>query len=194
MTATELLPLKRATPDELPDVLDLLDEVAAWLRDRGVEQWPERFSGLDNWRLERLHAYVKAGETYLLRDTAGDPVATLTWTLKADPDYAAGWPDGPLTGTYVHRMAVRRRHAGQRIGTQLLDWADAQTVDAGRRWLRLDCSRTNRPLQQYYERHGFQRVGEIVADIDYGGIDQPTGEIYRRASGALYQRPAGWRG
>ncbi|MGC9670978.1 GNAT family N-acetyltransferase [Planosporangium sp. 12N6] len=190
MTDAPALTIDRAGADDFLTVLELLDEAAAWLQARGIQQWPARFSGDGDWRTERLRKYLADGETYLLRSD-GEPIATVTWTLTADPDYAAGWPDGPDTGGYVHRMAVRRNWAGLGIGTRLLNWADTQTASAGRRWLRLDCSRTNRALQRYYERQGFTRVGEVVADIDPGGQDHPSGEIYRRGSGALYQRPVG---
>jgi GNAT superfamily N-acetyltransferase len=187
---TPTIAIEQAKPDELPTVLALLDEAATWLREQGIEQWPERFSGLENWRTERLRKYAADGEIYLLRDR-GEPVATMTFTLNADPDYVHGWPDGPDAGAYVHRMAVRRSNAGHDLGTVMLDWAGAQTAAGGRPWLRLDCSRTNHKLRAYYENRGFRCVAEIIADIDPAGTTHPSGDTYRRGSGALYQRPAG---
>lgn len=181
------LEIRRATPGQFQTVLDILDEAAAWLQDRGIEQWPAQFGGLENWRTERLRAYVNAGETYLVYEN-DQAVATITVTLKADPDYAEGWPHGPDTGVYIHRMAVRRTHAGRGIGKQLIDWANTLAARTGRSWLRLDCSRTNTHLQRYYEDQGFVRVGEVIADIDPRGSHH-TGQTYRRGSGALYQRP-----
>jgi hypothetical protein len=35
--------LHRASTAHAAEVLDVLDEAAAWLRRRGVTQWPERF-------------------------------------------------------------------------------------------------------------------------------------------------------
>jgi ribosomal protein S18 acetylase RimI-like enzyme len=170
------LTVTQALPDELPAVLAILDDCAAWLHEQGIEQWPDRFSGRTDWRSDRIAKYVDDGETWLVRD-AGELVATFTLNDSADPDFAAGWPGGTGSELYIYRMAVLREHAGQSIGASILQWATARAADAGVQWLRLDCHRANGPLQRYYERNGFQRVGTVV---------RPP-----RGSGALYQRAVG---
>jgi len=173
-----------ARPDEQQLVFDILDEAANWLDRRNISQWPAQFSGVRDWRSERIAGHIEAGHTWLVR-TNGEAIATFTLDDDADPDYAGGWPDGPDTALYIFRMAVRRASAGQQVGTHILNWASARAADAGKRWLRLDCHRRNVALQQYYERHAFVRVGTLVSVIADG--DHP----YTRGSGALYQRPAG---
>lgn len=183
-----LLRFDQATPDELSVVLDVLDEAAGWLRERRIKQWPERFGGVDDWRLARIESYVHDGKTWLVR-LGGDVAATFTIS-GADPDYADGWPDGPDTGMYIFRMAVRRRWAGIDLGGRILDWASVRAADEGLSWLRLDCHRENYELQQYYEARGFVRVNTLVRTIRDGSV-WGEGELYTRGSGALYQRPAG---
>lgn len=181
-----LITVTPAESHETPLVLGILDEAAEWLRTQGIEQWPARFSSSDDWRENRITRYVAAGETFLLRAGA---IAIGTFTLSAaDPHYAAGWPDGPETGLYVYRMAVRRAAAGLALGDAILDWASARSAAFGYRWLRLDCHRRNPALQHYYEQRGFTRVGTLVHVIEGVG---PDGGPYERGSGALYQRPAG---
>jgi GNAT superfamily N-acetyltransferase len=179
-----LLAIDQADPSDLPTVLGVLDEAAAWLRDRGIQQWPAQFGGVDDWRATRIAGYVDDGECWIVR-AGGDPVATFNLTTRADPDYADGWPDGPGSAMYVYRMAVRRSWAGRDIGTRILDWASTRAHAAGLSWMRLDCHRHNRQLQHYYEDRGFIRVGTLVRVIDDAGTP------YTRGSGALYQRPAG---
>jgi ribosomal protein S18 acetylase RimI-like enzyme len=178
------LSFELARPNELQVVFDILDEAASWLDRRNISQWPARFSGVQDWRSERIAGHIEAGHTWLVR-TNGEAIATFTLDDDADPDYARGWPDGANTGLYIFRMAVGRASSGQRVGTHILNWASKQAAEAGKRWLRLDCHRRNLALQHYYERHGFVRVGTLVSVIADG--DQP----YTRGSGALYQRPAG---
>jgi GNAT superfamily N-acetyltransferase len=170
--------------DEQQLVFDILDEAASWLDRRNISQWPAQFSGVRDWRSDRIAGHVEAGHTWLVRKE-GEAIATFTMDDEADPDYAGGWPDGPDTGLYIFRMAVRRASAGQQVGTHILNWASTRAAAAGKRWLRLDCHRRNLALQQYYERHGFVRVGTLISVIADG--DHP----YIRGSGALYQRPAG---
>lgn len=137
----------RASAAQAGEVLGVLDEAAAWLRQRGVVQWPERFES--SW----LDGSIARGETWLAR--VGDSAVgtlSLDWSdpLWADADGAAG---------YVHRMAVRRQAAG--LGAHLLDWA-ADTVRRNRRHLlRLDCVASNRRLRAYYEARGFVHCGDV---------------------------------
>ncbi|MGH8918309.1 MAG: GNAT family N-acetyltransferase [Actinomycetes bacterium] len=174
--------IKPALPDELPIVLALLDDAAAWLQERGIDQWPGSFSRDTTWRIERLQAYLEDGLTYLASDESG-PSATFTLSRAADPQFAHGWPDGPGSGGYIFRMAVARRAAGHDIGGKLLDWAAAEVTRWGRPWLRLDIHRKNKTLREYYERHGFTTVAEVTApDLTVPGRT--------RGSGTLMQRPA----
>ncbi|MGH3828032.1 MAG: GNAT family N-acetyltransferase [Pseudonocardiaceae bacterium] len=183
-----LLTVNQASPDELPLVLNLLDEAARWLSERGIKQWPARFTDAEDWRIERIRAYIDNGHTWLVHINT-TTVATFTLSA-ADPDYADGWPDGPDTGLYIYRMATRRKFAGHDIGGHILDWSSARAAALGYRWLRLDCHRDNPALQGYYKAHGFERVGTLVRVIDDPVSGDANGR-YVRASGALFQRPAG---
>ena len=140
--------LRRARPEQLGDVLAVLDEAAAWLNGRGVAQWPPRFK--PKWVEDGL----ARGETWLVLvggDVAG--TVTLDWT---DPL----WDDVGGAAGYVHRMAVRRWAAG--IGAQVLDWAAAAARSNGRNRLRLDCVASNARLKAYYETAGFVHRGDAT--------------------------------
>jgi GNAT superfamily N-acetyltransferase len=180
-----MLTYAQATSVELPTVLDILDDAAARLARQGIEQWPARFSGVKDWRSLRIRKYVEAGQAWLVR-LDGETVGTVSLTEESDPDFADGWPDGPDDALYLYRMAVRRAYAGKAIGTEVLNWASERAGGLGKRWLRLDCHRRNLALQQYYERHGFDRVGTVVHVVN-----TETDEPFTRNSGALYQRAAG---
>src|SRR6266700_1816596 len=106
-----LLSFDKATADELPVVLDLLDDAAERLQRQGIDQWPPRFSGVSDWRGTRIRTYVEAGHAWLVR-VNGKAIATFALTDKADPDFAEGWPEGPDDALYIYRMAVLRDYAG----------------------------------------------------------------------------------
>lgn len=183
-----LLEFRQAKDADLPAVLAMLDEAAAWLDDKGIRQWPAKFSDVNDWRRARIESYISAGHTWMA--SINDRVAA-TFTLgEADPDYAHGWPDGPETGLYIFRMAVTRSWSGCDLGGRILDWASVRAAEHGRQWLRLDCHRENPGIQAYYEHRGFSRVATLISTITDG--PQPgEGQPYTRGSGALYQRPAG---
>jgi len=141
--------LRVATADDLPAVLGVLDEAAAWLWSQGIRQWPEYFE--PQWVIPRL----EAGETWLAW-SGGEAMGTfaLQWVDVAWSDHHDD------DAGYVHRLAVRRSAAG--LGRLLLDDAAALVRDAGRHYLRLDCMSTNDTLRAYYAGLGFEPRGDVV--------------------------------
>ena len=162
---TEQLAVVRATPADVDEVLDLLAEAAAWLRERGLHQWPRRFPR------EQIAESVVRGETYLAR--AGETTVATLALQWADPFF---WGEREPDAGYVHRVAVRRSFAGRGLGEELLEWADEQVRARGRRYLRLDCMAANARLRRYYEELGFAHCGDVA-----------RGEWLA----SLYERPCG---
>ncbi|MGC5290588.1 GNAT family N-acetyltransferase [Micromonospora sp. DT231] len=139
---------RRAGVDDIPDVLRVLDEAAAWLRERGISQWPARFEA--GW----IDDACRRGETWLIE--INDRIAgtvTLDW---ADPV----WADISGQAAYVHRMAVCRWAGG--LGAVILAWAADTARSDGRDALRLDCVASNRRLRAYYEASGFVHRGDVA--------------------------------
>jgi predicted N-acetyltransferase YhbS len=62
---------------------------------------------------------------------------------------------------YVHKLAVRRDHAGRGIGAALVEWASARAGASGRSFVRLDCLRNDPGIRAYYERLGFEHCGDF---------------------------------
>lgn len=172
--------LETCHPDQLEDVLTVLNAAAAWLVDRGIEQWPASFDE-GNHRVDKLRAQAEQGHVYVVR-LGRYPIATATITPWADPDFAAGWPPGTVDDAlYVYRLASTRtaRNLAWK-GAWLLDFATQLAQEQGKKWIRVDCSRQNEGLHSYYLRLGFKPMGVQLA------VDQRTGRP--RKSGALFQR------
>jgi len=71
---------------------------------------------------------------------------------------AVFWPDlDTRDSAFVHRLAVRRSHAGRGVANALLQWAADAARALGKRYLRLDCDADRARLRAMYERVGFQR-------------------------------------
>ncbi|MBO3746590.1 GNAT family N-acetyltransferase [Streptosporangiaceae bacterium NEAU-GS5] len=169
------LTLRHAAPDDLSGVLALLAETADWLNGLGVRQWP-----VGGFPAARIAPLIDEGVMYVLDGEDGSgPVATMALDGNADAEF---WTPGDLPGGafYVHKLAVRRSHAGLGVGEALLDWAGLRVAAAGRRWLRLDCAKDNPRLQHYYRDQRFHHVRTV--------------DLAHRASGALFERGAALRG
>jgi ribosomal protein S18 acetylase RimI-like enzyme len=155
--------IRRCQAQDVATVAALLDEATAWVGDRGYEQWPLPFPR------EEIAAAIERGEVYLA-ELDGEPVATVT-LLWEDPQYCG---ERPPDAAYVHKLTARRACAGRRIGSALVDWADAAAARAGREFLRLDCLRDNRGIRAYYESLGFEHRGDLV-------VNDRDMSIYERA-------------
>jgi GNAT superfamily N-acetyltransferase len=131
----------------------LLDEATVWVGERGYEQWPRPYPR------DEIAAAIERREVYVA-ELDGDIVATVT-LLWDDPMY---WGDRPPDAAYVHKLAVRRACAGQRIGSAIVEWADRTAAAAGRQFLRLDCLGDNPGIRAYYEELGFEHRGDLVVN------------------------------
>lgn len=92
----------------------------------------------------------------------------ITYLGKIDGQHAGcidlQWDDESIWGErgmdgqagYVHRLAVRSRFRGQKIGSLLIGWAAQTVIEVGRPLIRLDC---NPALTAYYANLGFSHVG-----------------------------------
>jgi ribosomal protein S18 acetylase RimI-like enzyme len=153
-------------------VLEILAEAARWTRARGYENWPERFSR----RFVASHA--AACELFLVElDTATVATLTLQWS---DLRF---WGETAPDAGYVHRLAVRRAHAGRGLGHRLLEWADEQAIARGCEFLRLDVVSDNAPLRGYYEQVGFAHQRDVE-----GEEHLPDGTRWAWRT-SLYERP-----
>jgi ribosomal protein S18 acetylase RimI-like enzyme len=146
---------------DLEGFIDLLEELAEWMHERGIDQWPRgrARNGRDYYK-----ASIERGEVHLA--FVGGEFAGGLRLLQRD---SIVWPDiVDDDGLYVYNLAVRRTFSGQGLGRDLLAWAEQQVTSAGRRYLRLDCVPGNMFLRRYYEDAGFEARGEV--DAVYPGL------------------------
>jgi protein-tyrosine phosphatase len=141
--------VNRARVDQAGSVLQLQDDLARWMLERGIEQW--RPGELPIGWIDRL---LRRGAVHVVsRDDEVIGSVTVVWE---DP---AIWGDQLEPAGYIHQLMVDRRFAGYDVGRSLLTWTERFIVVSGRHRVRLDCVRTNRALRSYYERAGYDLVG-----------------------------------
>src|SRR4029450_2597298 len=144
--------ITRATPDDLATLVAFRDKAAAWLADRGIDQWQEPWP-TEDLMVEGMLRNIEAGETFIVwdEDTAAATIAINRW---AKPEL---WTEQERAepALYAHKVTVDRAYSGEGLGAERLDWAGTKAADEGADWLRVDVWTTNERLQHYYLRHGF---------------------------------------
>jgi GNAT superfamily N-acetyltransferase len=138
--------IRPARPGEEEAVLDLLSAAAAWLRGRGIAQWPDRFP------VASVLARIDRGEVLLV----GPGLATVA---VADEAPELRGPDA-TPAYHLSRLAVARHASGAGLGHRIVDWVAARAAAHGRGHVRLATARDNPALRRYYERAGFVHVAD----------------------------------
>jgi ribosomal protein S18 acetylase RimI-like enzyme len=143
--------------DDMPSIIGLIDDAAQWLRteknsDQWQRPWPDEPS-----RDQRIRRGIKVARTWMVENDDG-LVGTVSfgrggnkklWTLRERNQPAV----------YVSRLILSRRHAGEGIGADLIDWAGQRGVTGwGAEWIRVDVWTSNEALQAYYKRQGFTHL------------------------------------
>lgn len=164
--------ITRATPDDLPHLLQYRNEASDWLADRGIDQWRNAFPP------DHILASIKAGAVFMVRDGVRT-AATVTLDTEPEPDL---WSAAELSEPclHLHKLIVLREFSGSGLGRRILDWAGDRTARDGGRWIRINVNTQNRGLQRYYLENGF----EYVRTVEGGGVGGAG------VAGWLAQRPA----
>ena len=143
------LDLEPATTADTARLMELRDEAARWLLDRGIEQWrPGEFP------TERMRSWVEARVVHALRDQ--DQLAGCVSVLWDDPEI---WGSDDQDAGYIHLLIVHHNRRGRGLGDQLLTWAEQHIRRAGRAVARLDAVSSNQALGHWYEQRGYIEVG-----------------------------------
>jgi GNAT superfamily N-acetyltransferase len=156
--------MARATPDDLKDVMSLLNQRIKWLRDIGSDQWNTGRT-FEN----RMVNSIARRETWLLRDE-GEPIATLSLSTDGDPDF---WTPEEFkeAALYLGKMATSLSRRGEDLGRLLLMWTQDFAFKANVKIIRWDVWRTNERLQKYYRAVGARYLRtEDVADRWSGSL------------------------
>ena len=171
------LTIRPTTGADLPEVLSVLDDAAAWLQSIGMtEQWPRVISDDATW-VARVSRFAAEGRFYVAHRggvTAG------VFHLRDEPGLDGGpgafWAVQELQqpAVYLFQLAVRRWVAGSGVAAAMLDWAFELARGQGR-VLRLDCWAGNEKLRRYYLEHDFGHLGDVTAH----GIDGRYYEVSR---------------
>jgi len=166
--------LRLAAPGDLDEIYELIDEAAAWLRDKGTDQWERPWPSREARHRRVLSGWKTAKPgSYGMALTGGDalppPPSPIQSLVEPQPEC-----DLSERAVYVHRLIAARRYAGSELGSELIDWAGLHGHCLyGAQWIRVDVWSSNLALHDYYLARGFLPCGRC-ADPYY-----PSGALFR---------------
>lgn len=146
-----MIQILQASPEQAHLAVEILLEAVYWLNAKGEPLWQP-----DELPLEKFVATAERGELFLAF-LEGEAVGTLTFQLEDKPF----WPKLKYgESTFFHKVAVRRRVAGQGIARAMIEWAIERSRALGVSHLRMDTAFARPKLRAFYEDLGFVYAGD----------------------------------
>lgn len=158
-TINDQFEVAMAQPEDTENIISLLIEIAEWLSSRGLSQWGGLLEGNDS---HDTVGAIQNGNVFIFK--LGTEIAGLVMLLcKPSPWDIQMWGDKAHDtdgAVYLHRLAVRRKHARTGLGQSILNWCSTGIRFADKQLIRLDCVAENDTLNSFYTRNGYLYVGE----------------------------------
>jgi len=143
---------------DLEPLLDLLENAAIWLWDRGIHQWAP---GSMRAQKSILAEWARSG--HLIAARSG---SELVGACALVPHPTDEWAERAGPSLYVHKLVVARSHAGQGIAHRILAQCEARARAEGVLRVRLDCWDGNAKLRSFYRACAYREL-EVVPSHGY---------------------------
>ena len=162
---TKPLTLRKAEEGDIPRILKITDDARASLRKYRVDQWQGEYPTREIFEND-----IRIGECYVI--CHGDEVAAFfVHSEREEPTYA-DITDGKWTADMpycvLHRAAVAAEYRGTGLSGQLIKFVEQLTRDCGRRAVRVDTHKKNKPMQNLLRDAGFRYRGNILINSEPG--------------------------
>lgn len=150
----EGIEIKVATTHDSSVIINMLKQIAKWMKDNDINQWRFLLDGGDDEEIEQA---ISNKETYIvLKDH--EIVATFTLLYKQSEWDGHIWGDDISSKSlYLHRLAIIPTYMKKGIGKSILTWIQDNAHD--KEYLKLDCVTDNIKLNNFYKCNAFELIG-----------------------------------
>ncbi|WP_459502606.1 GNAT family N-acetyltransferase [Bacillus sp. C1] len=155
--------IRTAHNDESIFIINMLKEVAKWLKEKGIDQWQYLLEGGDDEEI--IQAVINKNTYIIVKEN--EMIGTFTVSpIQSEWDRHIFGEDALSDSLYLHRLAIIPKYMKSRIGEKTLMWIQDQ-LHADKTFLKLDCVANNNKLNNFYKYNGFEPFGEIDGHNKY---------------------------
>ena len=176
LTLSETVSCRPASEEDIPDIMRIVDEARESLKRQRVDQWQGAYPDAESFRRD-----MERGELFAVLH-GGELAAFFTLSAAEEPSYRE-ISDGKWTADMpccvLHRCAVAQKYRGSGIAQRMLRFAEERTLALGRRCVRTDTHKKNKPMQRLLHGSGYRYRGNIVLQYAEPGHD-PARQGYEK--------------
>lgn len=148
--------IRLSHPSDLKDIKALTEACATAMEEKGIFQWNEHYPPL-----EKLEEDIEKKELYVLEEE-NSIFGIIVLTDVMDEEYfPIKWLTENGKNLYIHRLATHPYLWGKGYGQNLMDFAENYAKEHKYYSIRLDTFSQNLRNQKFYEKRGYQRLGNI---------------------------------
>ena len=154
MVNGEGIEIKIAAIEDSGVIINMLKQLAQWMKDNDINQWRYLLDGGDD---EEIKQAIVNQETYVVLK-GKEIVATFSLSSKqSEWDRQIWGSDTSFSSIYLHRLAIIPAYMKKGIGKSILTWIQENVSD--KELLKLDCVADNVKLNNFYKSNGFDFIG-----------------------------------
>lgn len=175
---TEPLRCVHAQPDDVPDIMQIVQYARKTLKKNGIDQWQGEYPAAEDMERD-----IEDNVLYVIKhgdETAGFFALTTRREAAYDAITDGKWSnDEPYC--VIHRCAVSEAYRGSGISRYIMTAAEEQAEKLGIRYIRTDTHRKNKAMLALLRESGYRYRGNIL-------INDPLHDPRRQAFEKLLKK------
>ncbi|WP_421802037.1 GNAT family N-acetyltransferase [Flagellimonas sp.] len=148
--------IRRAKISEIPDILTITRACAKKMEENGIFQWNEHYPSKEAFIKD-----IEREELFVIEENSTVQGTIVISTLMDDEYKPITWLTPNGNSTYIHRLSVHPNVQRKGFAQQMMGFAEAYSKENGFVSVRLDTFSQNKRNQRFYEKRGYQKLGDI---------------------------------
>lgn len=143
--------------------IEIIKQRIKWMDDKNIRLWNDA-DYLKSYPLEYFIKNAEAGRLYLLKRISDGKTAAVAVIYDSDER----WAGYEQSAYYIHHLAAALGEKG--AGKVMLGFFYKLAKERGKEYLRLDCAKDSKTLNDYYRDLGFSLAGTCEEDGYSGNL------------------------
>ena len=172
---TEKLDYRLATPDDMPDIMRIVEDARRSLRRFRVDQWQGAYPDAETFNED-----ISRGECFVV--THGGETAAFFVLSTLEQENYDKITDGKWTADMpycvLHRSAVAAKYRGSGMAEFMMKCVERQAERCGLRCIRVDTHKKNKSMQRLLRESGYRYRGNVLVETEPG--QDPARQAYEK--------------